>query len=159
MRLIVSIITCAFLLQEPCDDIRPNMWQCIIPLKSTRADVQKLLGDTIRPNQSVYETKDALVHIVYSSSPCEEGIAGRWNVPPDTVIRIEVKPKKDIYMKDEHVVGSKYKKVEDVHVGGLVSYINDEEGILIKSQYERIVATYYGPTANERHLICPTHSQ
>ena len=52
-----------------------------------------------------------------------------------------------------------YVRVAGESVGNLADKISSSagrEGVVIKSQYERVIATYYGPGANEGRLICPT---
>lgn len=154
MRLLIFLITSLSFLQAPCVNTRPNVWRCIIPLQSNRADVQKLIGNPRKSGQPVYETKDELVHIIYSTNPCEETTEGRWNVPADTVITIRVSPKKDVYVNDLHLDESKYRKEEDLHVGGLITYVNVDEGVAIHTHYEKVISTYYRPSATDKHLEC-----
>ncbi len=65
-----------------------NSWKGIVPLRSTRADVEKTLGvigtDEFRGWK--YDTVDATVYVGYTSGNCEDG----WNVPKDRVFSITV---------------------------------------------------------------------
>ena len=102
---------------------------------ATRDDVEKALGRPTKPDAASYETEKERVHIIYSTVPCEEGVAGAWNVPPDTVIRIEVTPQKELRENGLGLEESAYTKVEQPYVGGAITYVNEGEGILIKTSY------------------------
>ena len=154
MMRIIYLTTCALLLIAPLSLVQAKQWCGITPLRSTRGDVEKLVGRPSKPNTSLYETDKELVHIIYATVPCEEGVAGAWNVPPDTVIRIEVTPKKTLYVKDFNIDESKYKKVEQPHISGAITYVNEEEGVLIETRYEEVVAIQYGPISADKRLAC-----
>jgi hypothetical protein len=67
-----------------------NAWNGLVPLRSTRADVEKLLG---APKENFfgtfkYESKDGRVEVYYSTQKCDSA----WNVPIGTVLRIMVYP-------------------------------------------------------------------
>ena len=69
-------------------------WNGIVPLKSTRADVERLLG---RGSNNVYRYGKQIVNVGYEQFPCghknppgwPEAPLG-WNVPRDTVVSIGV---------------------------------------------------------------------
>ncbi|MDQ3804375.1 MAG: hypothetical protein M3416_11155 [Acidobacteriota bacterium] len=131
-----------------------KQWRGVTPLRSTREDVERLLGRPLKPGSPLYETEKESVYIIYSIVPCEEGVEGAWNVPPDTVIRIEVTPKKALHVRDLDLEESKYVKVEQPHVGGAITYVDEEQGVVIKTRYEEVLAVHYGPTAKDKHLAC-----
>lgn len=60
-------------------------WRQIVPLKSTRADVERLLGPTKELYFAVYQLKPGSLFIEYSSGPCSPERKGGWNVPRDVV--------------------------------------------------------------------------
>src|SRR5687767_8559712 len=67
-----------------------NAWNGLVPLRSTRADVEKLLGAAQENSYPTfkYESKLGTVHIRYTTRKCRGG----WNVPIGTVLRIDVDP-------------------------------------------------------------------
>lgn len=154
MRLSIFLITCSLFQQAPIVSLQGNTWRGITPLRSTRAHVEKLIGNPTKPALSVYETKDALIHVVYSKNPCEDGIAGRWNIPPDTIISFEVNPKKDVYIEDLNIDESKFRVITSEHISSLTSYVNDDLGITVKARYEKIITVHYAPTTHDKHLMC-----
>jgi hypothetical protein len=134
-------------------------WRGIVPLHASREDVERLLGAPAKPGTSLYETKDESVHILYSGTPCEATIEGSWNVPPETVLRVTVSPKKETYLEDLGLDESRYKKIDDPHIGGLLTYADEERGVSIKISYERLVNTQYGPAAADKQLRCTSPEQ
>src|SRR3954464_4038317 len=70
-------------------------WRGIIPLHSTRADVERLIGLPTSPGGSEYSLKDEHVVILYSGRPCEKDKRDGLNVAPDTVLTITVSPRKE----------------------------------------------------------------
>src|SRR5258705_2334459 len=69
-------------------------WRKIVPLQSTRADVERLLGPAEQPYGVDYELKDGVISIVYSTGPCEKGSPGGWNVPEGVVISFSFSAKR-----------------------------------------------------------------
>jgi hypothetical protein len=106
-------------------------WRKIIPLQSTRADVERILGKPEKdsPTDSYYKFKDGRLLIWYSSKPCE-GSSGGWRVPPDTVTDIsfsysDPQPRFAELKLDK----SKYKRVTEGDYLDFMAYRNEEEGI------------------------------
>lgn len=129
-------------------------WHGIIPLVSTRAEVEKILGPPIKENNSVYETENETVAVVYSDFPCKEGLAGAWNVSKDTVIRIRISPKNTIRISDLHIEADKYQKIEHPHISGMLTYLNEDSGIAIHTRYEVVEQIVYNPPAKDVNLQC-----
>src|SRR5207253_8065762 len=71
-------------------------WRGIVPLESTRADVERILGPPVM-DRNVYDAPDGRAIITYSDgSPCEVGLPGLGNIPKDAVI--------DIYLTLSHPI-------------------------------------------------------
>lgn len=131
-------------------------WRGIIPLRSTRTDVIRLLGP---PNVDgrFYEIDNKTVHIDYSDGPCETGRSG-WNVPRDTVVSISLAPNQDLKFSDLHIDEKKYKKSKDGELPDILYYTNDAEGITISVSEGEVRNIYYNPTSKDDHLRCPCPS-
>src|ERR1044072_446915 len=84
-------------------------WRGIIPLHSTRADVEKLLGSGTDWCKCSYYLEEMNVFFVYSSGNCERGGSGDWNIPPETVIRFTIYPKIKPKLSDLNINESKFK--------------------------------------------------
>ena len=151
-------------------------WRDIVPLLSTRADVERALGRPAKqpaPDVSVFDLPWESVVVVYAQGPCVSGVAGGWHVTPGTVLSIEVtpknKPKRELMLKDTGLDVTKYKKTERTRIKGRVTYTdvtyaNEEEGISIDtlsrieyaSNPEQVLvkSIKYGPRSTEEHMRC-----
>ena len=134
-------------------------WNGIIPLKSTRADVLKVLNQ-IQIGKDPYEVEEGRVSILYARGTCEQGLPsdwGNWNVPPDTVIHIS------IYLKKERRLSKlqlqemkKFKWYTDD--SGWTYYHDEVEGVqyaVSEGEDGGLVGSItYGPTKKDEHLLC-----
>ena len=135
-----------------------QQWREIVPLHSTRADVERLLGPSDGKVQGTYKFENEVVTIQYSEDPCNKDNHQDWNVPPDTVINITVSPRSGILFADMPIDKTKLKKEEDPR-SSYISYINEEEGITyVVSVIGTIAYVNYGPKAKDNHLRCPLTS-
>ncbi len=83
---IVSILAASFGVSG-----QANSWEGIIPLVSTRDQVEKILGKPVDRTYfygSVYKNDKGRFTVRYALKSCDEG----WNVPIDTVLAIEIPP-------------------------------------------------------------------
>ncbi|MEK6289146.1 MAG: hypothetical protein AABO57_25825 [Acidobacteriota bacterium] len=134
-------------------------WRGIVPLYSTRADVERLLGPPANKGDCIqslcsYYLDDVNVHFNYSPGDCKSG-RGIWNVPPGTVVWITVYPKPNTRLSDLKIDESKFKKGQKGHIEAEISYENEEEGLTLMV-YEGMVQTFlYGPAGKDQHLRCP----
>ena len=137
-----------------------NSWHGIIPLRSTRADVEKLLGPPTPDSKALYaadyRTANERVFILYSTGPCEVEPSHGWNIPRSTVISISVEPNVKPKFTDLKLDESKYKKVRDPEIPQFVSYGNEKDGISIEvDMNEGVVNTFrYSPMSKDNHLLC-----
>src|SRR5688572_31814092 len=76
-------------------------WRGIVPLHSTRADVELLLGKSTDECDCVYRTENEVVRVDYAKAPCEGWPRG-WNVPVGTVLAFSVGTKNDQKRSEEH---------------------------------------------------------
>ena len=153
-HIVKSAIPCLLALYVAFGGEITGGWRGLVPLHSNRADVERLLGQPAKTSRFLYETKDEWVYVLYSGKPCDETVEGAWNVPPDTVLRIRVTPKKHLPLNTLRIVEGDYEKVTHPHISGRISYVNEKEGISIESEHEVVVTTYYGPKLSDKHLSC-----
>ena len=153
MRILQVNLICLLFAVPMSTQAQHKGWRGIIPLRSTRADVIRLLGP---PNLDgrLYEIDNKTVHIDYSDGPCQKGRSG-WNVPRDTVVRISLAPNQDLMFSDLHIDQKKYKKSEDGELAGIFYYTNDAEGITISVSQGEVRNIYYNPTSRDDRLRCP----
>src|SRR5438132_2323488 len=111
-------------------------WRGLVPLHSTRADVERLLGAPIRSKgvASTFETKDGRVLAFYSNGGCNEDPTSDWNVPPGTLLTITVHQNYKLPVKDLRLDSTKYERMSDFHVQGIVYYFSKEDGVRISAR-------------------------
>ena len=106
--------------------VQGKEWRGIVPLKSTRADVERLLG---KPNGlGRYEFENERAHIDYAKG-CEQSTNCLCLVPKDTVISIFVTMESELKLADLKIDLAKYKKKRSSHLPGIVNFTDEEEGI------------------------------
>ena len=154
MRNIVVLIATfsSLILSTPSQS---NRWRGLEPLTSTRTDVERLLGKCPGPNLNscVYDTAQETIVVVYSDGLCEKDWPFGYNVPVDTVIRIEVSPREYVHIKDLEIdVGSYEKKLNS---DASVTYVNDLEGVVIRVFDGKVGWITYRSTAKQEELRCP----
>jgi len=129
-------------------------WHKIVPLRSTRADVEQLLGHNHESYGVDYELKDGVLSIEYSSGPCRKGRRSGWNVPEDVVISFSFSAKNKQRETDLKLDRKKFRRVIDTHTGGITYYINDKDGITYEVQQGLVEGVEYYPPKKYAHLYC-----
>jgi hypothetical protein len=134
-------------------------WRGIVPLRSTRAQVRKLLGKPIVGGEGVldlYELKEGRVHVMYARQPCEEGLPadwGNWRVPRDTVVNISIQLHQEIPVKQLRIRNlEQYKWYTGA--SGATYYHDRIRGLEYQVQDGMVTAITYGPTRRDRRLLC-----
>ena len=128
-------------------------WRGIVPLRSTRTDVERLLGPP-GGEDSGYDIDDARVSISYSSLGCREGLPGGWKVPPNTVVSISVLSAKEIKLADVLVSGKNYDQIYAVHTPR-VDYVDVQEGVRYETLDGSVLdITYLASEADDQKLRC-----
>lgn len=129
-------------------------WRKIVPLKSTRADVERLLGPNDKSYGVDYELTDGVVSIEYSSGPCRKERQGGWNVPEGVVVSYSFSAKNKQRETDLKLNRKKFRRVIDTHTGGVTYYINDKDGITYEIQQGQVDGIEYYPPKRYEHLYC-----
>jgi hypothetical protein len=137
-----------------------NSWRNIVPLLSTREDVEKLLGaptpESKAKDAAIYKTENEKVFVLYSTGSCEVKPSNGWNASRGTVITISVEPNRKVSFADLKLDDSNYEKRPDPEVVYVTSYINERDGISIDVNTDQgsVISFRYGPRAKDRHLRC-----
>lgn len=129
-------------------------WRGIVPLHSTRKDVEQLLGHGKGLCHCEYSLGDGNVSIQYSGEPCTEVRERGWRVPRDTVINISFYPKVNPRFSELPIDKSKYVKRADPEIEGVFSYFNESDGILIEVDGDTVSGFYYTPPKRDDNLRC-----
>ena len=134
-------------------------WRGIVPLRSTRAQVRKLLGKPIVGGDGVldlYDLKEGRVRVMYARQPCEEGLPadwGNWRVPRDTVVNISIQLHQEIPVKQLRIRNlEQYKWYTGA--SGATYYHDRIRGLEYQVQDGMVTAITYGPTRRDRRLLC-----
>jgi hypothetical protein len=135
-------------------------WRGIVPLHSTRADVERSLGSPTKSHgvAATYDTKDERILVFYAAGPCKKGVSEEWNVPRDTVISITVHPNAKLPVASLKLDMTKYRKERDPHADLIIYYVNADEGIRVEARAlpdgEDLDSITLGPAAKDRDLRC-----
>jgi hypothetical protein len=129
-------------------------WRAIVPAETTRTEVELILGQTDTAYFAEYKLKDGSLFIEYSSGPCRPERKGGWNFPTNVVVSMTFYPAVKPRFSELTVDRKKLRKVVDRHVGGVIYYINDQDGVVYEIQDGRVDWIEYGPAKKYDHLEC-----
>jgi hypothetical protein len=130
-------------------------WRSIVPLKTTRAEVEAILGPGDDEYLAIYKLKEGNLSIQYSTGPCTADRKGGWDVPDGIVITVFFSPNEKPRLSDLKVDRRKLRKVVDRHVIGIIYYVDDKHGITYSIEDGKVDYIEYGPTKKQRNLACP----
>jgi hypothetical protein len=140
-------------------------WRGIVPLHSTRADVERLLGppETDRGSAIFYSIEFSRVMIEFPQARCSQP-GSLWNVASNIVTDIWVTRRSPHEVRFGDInVSSGFRTEKDPELDYILYYINDAEGISyeVDTSYGTdangavVVLTKYFPPAKENDLRCP----
>ncbi|MCM3869745.1 MAG: hypothetical protein ND895_03455 [Pyrinomonadaceae bacterium] len=148
-----------YLVAGMADTTAAKTWRGIVPLRSKRADVRRVLGKPIIGTEGaieLYEKQEGRVQVMYARKPCEQGLPadwGNWKVSPDTVVNISITLHEEI-----PVANLKIRNIEKYkwYTGdsGATYYRDERRGVEYQVQDGMVTAIAYGPTTRDRALRC-----
>ena len=147
------------------ETVQEKGWKNIVPLDSTRKDVERLLG---RPQVSkgvadTFQLKDGRLRVFYSDGFCKRPNTNDWNVPPGTVVTLTFEPSGEVKIAELKLDMSKYERTIDPHVQRAFHYYSREAGIRISTRLEKegedVHSITYEPTEKDLHLRCEKSPQ
>jgi len=142
-----------FLMSCP-NSLEAKEWRGIVPLKSTRADVEKLLG---KPNElGRYELQNERVHFYYAKGSANKADDCWCLAAEDTVLTITVEPEAYIKFSDLKLERRRYKKSRGGHLPTIVTYSNDDEGVIytVDDEDDEVMEITFVPSARDcRNLV------
>jgi hypothetical protein len=135
-------------------------WRGIVPLHSSRRDLERNIGSPKTVGGSSYETTNENVFVEYSDGPCEKGWPFGWDVPPGTVVMISISPKSTTLLSDLRIDERRYQKSRETHLSNMIHYVNYEEGVDVRADEfsGNVLSVTYMPSAEDNHLRCPEAS-
>jgi hypothetical protein len=138
----------------------PTNWHDLVPLHSTRADAERVLGKPkeSRYSTSIYDTAHDRIDVLYSEGPCKTSEVERWNVSKDVIIRIDVRPKHSVPVNTLRLDSNRYVKTRESHPNNWFTYWNKDDGITVETiksgRVEEVNSITYGPKAKDYSLRC-----
>jgi hypothetical protein len=143
------------------DKTRPdNEWEGLMPLHSSREDVERLLGkpQAVFGSLVIYHRSVDSVWISYIDQGCVNKFA--WNVPLGTVERIQVTPKRTVLPGDLKFDLRKFQKFVSFHPPNVFYYLEYYEGITVETRlygdHEEVTGITYEAATRDENLRCMT---
>lgn len=143
-----NLILCCLVSLGLASTVVAKDWRGIVPLKSTLADVERLLGPTA---SGYYNLANEIVAFDVQAKPCDR-LGFGWNVPVGTVTGILVLPK-GVHRKDEYPLGNDLIVDESA---ALIYYWDKEGGLTVETYKGLVTLVEYSPKPSEEEsLRCP----
>jgi hypothetical protein len=171
-----SSADCEAIIEDRAPKYR-NSWRGLVPLHSTRRDVEKLLGRATKiwelntESKATYETEHEIVTVTYASGNCGER-DNRWNVPKDTVVEFTIGQRYGFLLSHLNLDLTRYERQEVFPYPEIDSppkvaiYIDNTNGITIRAQSSRggggeevVVSITYRPSTKDEGLRCPKNEK
>ena len=150
------VVLIMFVLVCSTGSLAAKDWRGILPMHSTRADVERLLGSPITVHgQSGHSLRDAEVSIVYAQKK-SPGITDCLSVAEDTVLAIRVTPSANLSLKDLNFDESRFRQFNPAQISQTEyqGFINEEEGLVIRVRKGIVQEMVYVASAMDRPR-CP----
>ena len=137
----------------------PKDWCGIVPLSSTRADVERLLKvkpERCRRNACLYDLPEKTVFVFYADGQTcrNDDVTTSWKVPRDTVIQFTVHFKTPQPFSALDIDVTKYDRAPDKEWPGLVYLSDYVQGIRMDTSGETVIAITYYPAQSKHNLHC-----
>ncbi len=140
-----------------------NEWEGLLPLHSSREDVERLLGkpQAVFGSIVIYHRSVDSVWIKYIDQGCVNKFA--WNVPLGTVERIQVSPKSTVLPGDLKFDLRQFRKFVSFHPPDVFYYLDLYEGITVETRLygdrEEVTQITYEAAARDENLRCPNRQK
>jgi len=163
-----SNVDCRDVIRKHAPKVR-NTWRGLAPLKSSRKDVETLIGSSERDweTSASYETDHESIVAKYSGGSCNAAMRD-WNVAKGTLIELVVNPNPSFLLKELNLDNARYERHELFpypEIGNppkVWNYIDNLNGITIRTQSSRaggegeelVISITYRPSKNDEQLRC-----
>lgn len=128
-------------------------WRGIVPLHSTRADVERLLGQSTERCRCVYRTDDEVIRVEYAVRDCKSEPSG-WKVARDTVVSFRLTPKKWQRFFDLGLDEKEFTKSVEFD-NPTRHYTNKDKGVRYTvTEMGMVYYVTYTPATKDSHLRC-----
>src|SRR4028118_123386 len=127
-------------------------WKGIVPLHSTRSDVEKLLGQPQGKCNCIYLTEHETVTMRYAADKCKGQLSG-WNVPSETVLSFSVIPRLERAFDELKLDKNEF--VVTAGDAGFNYYTSSNKGIqYVVSSTDKLRGINYTPSTSDSYLRC-----
>ena len=127
-------------------------WRGIVPLRSTRSDVVRLLNQCSDQIQACrFTLDDANVHILFSAGLSDEYHNCATRLPPDTVMFIAVRPKSKLKLSTLGLDKRTLRYFTPSAPYKLKGYLSSD-GLLVSLFEDRIMQIFYLPRSSDEQL-------
>lgn len=136
-------------------------WRGILPLHSTRANVEKLLGPpppppedrayTLHKGRSIYYLEEGEVYILFAGNEFLQ-LPNCDSVAEGTVLSIRVTPKANLLLSSLNLDEKAFRKFDasEPEGQGYEGFINDNDGLVIRAFKGMVEEMVYLPYASDR---------
>ncbi len=144
-------------------------WRGIFPMRSTRADVEMLLGkppvpsndgssNALNKGRSFYSLAEGEVFILFADAEIPLAVDCLARIPAGTVLSIHVTPKKELALKNLAIDESKFRSFDPSQPPdiGYAAYINEQEGLIVRTFNSKVEQIIYIASATDKGL-CPSY--
>jgi hypothetical protein len=151
---------CEEIIKSQAPAAAPNVWHGIVPLRSTRSDVEKILGPhkTSHGDVYIYDAAEHRVDVSYSADPCTLAESRQTGAAFDVVSKVQVSPRKTLLIQNLGLDKDKYKRIQETHPENWIHYLNPGEGItvnaMVNNECEEVISIVYEATTMDRQLRC-----
>ena len=135
--------------------VNAEPWRGIVPLKSARSDVERLLGKPLPGSLNSYVTykfETEEVRVEYADQKlCSRPDRCDCRVPNDRVLHVVVRPKTIIKFSSLELDKSKFHPIVNRENANIVAYSNSNAGLMyvISKRDDLVVYIQYGPTLDD----------
>jgi hypothetical protein len=152
----LTVLGCALLLVTLSSVTKAKDWRGLTPFHSTRAHVEKLLGEpppppsdgshvyTLNKNRSIYRIDEGQIYIIYKRDDATPGDCLKA-VPKDTVVFIQVTLKKPIPLKEFPIKVEQAERFDPSTPKniGYLDYLDASAGFLVVTFKGNVVEVCY----------------
>lgn len=156
LMLVMVFLTPAFIFAQR------EEWSCLIPLKSTRAEVERILGKPAKyfDTSGGYETSYGKYSVWYATGRCSKKVEGRdWNVDAGIMTNLLVYPKR-VDLIDQYLSNLQdYERRESPGGYSRFLYLSKDESLIYQTikrpdSTEFIYAIALEPGKDKENLLC-----
>lgn len=125
----------------------------IVPLHSTRVDVEQQFGTSTDSCNCLYRTGKETITVDYAASPCKGQLYG-WNVPKDTVLGFRVSPESPLPVSGVNFKSGQFIQTHSQDETLTTYYTDVLAGIRYVVQDNKIVFIRRLPSSKDNRLRC-----